>query len=136
MNLYSDQLTILKKEISIISKKKKKFNKNQKIMIAFINGVTNKATFLVNNIVIELGHGDEKKGFKHIISKHYNKNDLETMDILNIIDVYIIGIKLHNIGIGNPYLSAFMRIKNQKEHRLIIDENETPNLIITSYRKT
>jgi len=136
MSLYSDKLNILKKEISIIRKKKKKFNKNQKIMIDFINGITDKAIFKINTLTIELGHGDDLKGFKHIILKHYKANDLEAMDILNIIDIYTKGIKLHNVGKGNPYLSAFMKIKDQKEHRLIIDENENPNLIISSYRKT
>ncbi len=134
MSLYSDKLNILKKEISIIRKKKKKFNKNQKIMIDFINGVINKATFQVNNIMIELGHGDDIKGFKHIMLKHYNKNDLETMDILNMLDVFAKGIQIENKS--NPYLSAYMRINNQKEYRLIVDENSTPNFIVSSYRKT
>ena len=134
MSLYSDKLNILKKEISLIRKKKKKFNKYQKIMIDFINGVTLKATFTINDIIIELGHGDELKGFKHIILKHYNSNDLETMDILNMLDVFAKGIQIDNKS--NPYLSAYMRVNNQKEYRLIIDKNSTPNFIVTSYRKT
>lgn len=133
---YSQLLDKLKKEISIIRKKKSKFNKHQKIMMNFINGVTENAIFNVDGIVIELGKGDEKKGFKHIILKHYNENDLEAMDILNIIDTYVRGLKLHNVGVGNPYLSAYAITKNQKEFRLIIDENQKPHFVVTSYRKT
>jgi hypothetical protein len=133
---YSELLDKLKKEISVIRKKKSKFNKHQKIMIDFINGVTDSAIFNINGITIELGKGDDKKGFKHIILKHYHSNDLEAMDILNIIDTYVRGLKLHTIGVGNPYLSAYAITKNQKEFRLIIDENEKPHFVITSYRKT
>ena len=79
--------------------------------------------------------GDENKGFKHILLKHYHNNDLDTMDILNMIDIYIRGIKLQNEGLSNRYLTAYMRINKQKEYRLILNENETPTLIITSYRK-
>jgi hypothetical protein len=133
---YSELLDKLKKEISVIRKKKNKFNKHQKIMIDFINGVTDSAIFNINGITIELGKGDDKKGFKHIILKHYHSNDLEAMDILNIIDTYVRGLKLHTIGVGNPYLSAYAITKNQKEFRLIIDEKQKPHFVVTSYRKT
>ena len=135
MSRYSQLLNQLKKEISIITSKKKKFNKNQKIMISFINSVTKDALFIVNGITIKLEKGDENKGFKHILLKHYHQNDLGTMDILNMIDIYIRGIKLYNEGVSNEYLTAYMRINKQKEYRLIINENKIPNMIITSYRK-
>ena len=135
MNQYSILLDKLKQEISIISKKKKKFNKNQKIMINFINGKTNMALFNISGVVVKLAKGDEKKGFKHILLKHYNPKELDTMDILNIIDTYIRGLKLQSVGLGNSYLSAYALIKNQKDIRLIIDENKKPYFVITSYRK-
>ena len=135
LSQYSQLLDKLKKDISIISAKKKKFNKNQKIMIKFINGVTNEAQFNLGNISIKLEKGDENKGFKHILLKHYHKNDLDTIDILNMIDIYIRGMKLQNEGLSNRYLTAYMRINKQKEYRLILNENETPTMIITSYRK-
>ena len=87
MSLYSEQLAHLKKEIAtIMSKKTKKLSTNQKIMYKFIHGATNKAVFTINDHTITLFHGDEKKGFRHILEKHYRHNDLEAMDILNIID--------------------------------------------------
>ena len=89
LSQYSQLLDKLKKDISIISAKKKKFNKNQKIMIKFINGVTKEALFHINGVSIKLVKGDENKGFKHILLKHYHNNDLDTMDILNMIDIYI-----------------------------------------------
>ena len=104
-------------------------------MIKFINGVTKEALFNINGVSIKLVKGDENKGFKHILLKHYHNNDLDTMDILNMIDIYIRGIKLQNEGLSNRYLTAYMRINKQKEYRLILNENETPTLIITSYRK-
>ena len=53
---------------------------------------------------------------------------------INMLDVFAKGIPIDNKS--NPYLSAYMRINNQKEYRLIVDENKTPNFIISSYRKT
>jgi len=58
------------------------------------------------------------------------------MDILNIIDTYIRGLKLQNVGIGNDYLSAYSMLRQQKDIRLIIDENKKSHFVITSYRKT
>ena len=49
-------------------------------MIEFING---KVEFKVNDKIILLRMGDDNKGFRHILQKHYNPNDLQTMDILN-----------------------------------------------------
>ena len=63
MHIYFERLARLKKEISLIASKskKKKFKRNQKIMIDFINAVTSYAEFEVDSKKIFLRVGDEKK---------------------------------------------------------------------------
>lgn len=81
MSKYSEQLGRLKKEISIIqSKKKVKFKKHQKDMISFIHRTITNVEFKVGEKTILLEMGDDKKGFRHILERHYNQNDLETMN--------------------------------------------------------
>lgn len=115
MSLYSERLAHLKKEIAIImSKKTKKLNSNQKIMYKFIHGQTDKALFQIGDKSITLFKGDDKKGFRHILERHYRLNDLEAMDILNIIDVFKRGIKLNEFGVSNKDLEVYMSLKQQK----------------------
>ena len=137
MSLYSEKLKYLKKEIAtIISKKSKKLNTNQKIMYKFIQGQTNKAVFQINEHTIELHKGDEKKGFRHILEGHYKPNDLEAIDILNIADVFKRGIKLHEEGVSNKGLDVYMSTKQQKEHRLVLKKVSDGSWIVTFYRKS
>ncbi len=70
---YSELLSKLQNDIVKIShaRKKKRWKLNQKVMIDFINGVTKKAVFEVNGKKIVLFKGDDRKGFKHILKKHY-----------------------------------------------------------------
>lgn len=135
---YAQKLQQLKHEISIIGKKiKGNFKSHQKKMIKFINGVTNKVEFEVLGKTIILEKGDSKKGFKHILEKHYGPNDLETMDILNLPMMFKKdAIKMANHGVSNNALTAYKRLKNQKEHRLIVDETKSNKLVVTTYRKT
>lgn len=136
MSLYSEKLAHLKKELSIImSKKTKKLSVNQKIMYKFIHGNTKKAIFKINNQEIILFRGDEKKGFQHILEKHYEVNDLGAMDILNIADVFKRGIKLNEEGVSNNNLEVYMSIKQQKEHRLVLKRVAENSWIVTFYRK-
>jgi hypothetical protein len=103
--LYSEKLAHLKKEILIILKRKsKKLNTNQKIMYKFIQGNTDKAEFNINGQKIILFSGDDKKGFRHILEKHYKPNDIEAMDMLNIINVFKQGIKLNEESVSNNNL--------------------------------
>ena len=136
MSLYSEKLAHLKKELALIFvKKTKKLSKDQKIMYRFIQGDTKKAIFRVDNQEIILFRGDEKKGFRHILEKHYKTGDLEAMDILNIIDIFKRGIKLHKEGVSNNDLEVYMSLKKQKEHRLVLKKVAVNLWIVTFYRK-
>lgn len=137
MSLYSERLAHLKKEIAIImSKKTKKLNIHQKIMYKFIHGQTDKAIFTVNGQSITLFTGDKKKGFKHILERHYKPNDLEAVDILNIIDVFKRGLKLNEFGVSNNDLEVYLSLKNQKEHRLVLKKVDDNSWVVTFYRKS
>lgn len=104
-------------------------------MIDFINGVTKKAQFLINDKNLILLKGDEKSGFRHIIEKHFNKNDLEAIDIINIADIFERGLKLNDEGVTNPDLIVYYSIKNQKEHKLVLREVKNNSWVITFYKK-
>ena len=138
MSLYSQRLVRLKKEIIEIAKrkKKKKFKKNQFIMINFINGVTNKAEFIINGLNITLYLGDSKKGFKHILERHYCKGcsgEITTMDILNITDIIERGIKLAQVGVTNNKLIVYSKIKDNKTHKIVLKPITNDNFIVTMY---
>ena len=141
MSLYSERLAKLKKEISIISNKKKhlkqskRFKKHQKEMIEFIHSRIDSVEIHVNNKIIILEKGDSNKGFRHILEQHYLQNDLETMDILNLPIMFKNAVKLAEKGVSNNYLSAYRRLEKQQEHRLITDENRNDKLVVSTYRK-
>jgi len=136
MSIYSEKLAKLKREIQTISerKKKKRWKPNQKIMLDFINGVTSNATFTIKEQKVILYKGDEKKGFRHILEKHY-QNDLEAMDIVNIVEPIAQGIKLANEGVSNEGLEVYMHLKSNKELRLILKQSEKNLWVVTFYRK-
>lgn len=136
MSIYSEKLAKLKKEIATIeSKKTTKFKKHQKDMIKFIHGRIDKVEFEVNGKTIILEMGDDKKGFRHILERHYNPNDLETMDVLNLPIIFKNAMQLNQTGVSNNVLSVYQMLKNQKDLRLVTDETKNDKLVVTSYRK-
>ena len=138
MSLYWQRLTRLRSEIATIKqKRKKKFKKDQQIMIDFINGVTEHALFEVGNKKIYLRRGDEKKGFEHILLRHYCTGcpgELSTMDILNMIDVVKRGIKLANAGVSNNQLIVYQQIKGMDQLKLVLKPLGDDELVVTHYR--
>jgi len=135
MHIYSERLARLRKEISLIaSKRKKKFKRNQKIMIDFINAVTSYAEFKVDSKKIFLRVGDDKKGFRHILEKHYCKGckgEVTTKEILNIIDIVERGIKLNEVGNINSDLVVYQRTDTQ--HKLVLKPIDEDAYIVTMY---
>lgn len=135
MSDYSEKLAVLKKEISIIKLRVKKFKSHQKKMIKFIHSELDKVEFDLQGKTIVLEKGDSKKGFRHIIISHFDPNDLTTMDILNLPIMFKNSIKLAKEGVSNNALTVYKRLQNQKEHRLVIDETRNDKLVVTTYRK-
>jgi hypothetical protein len=135
---YLNLLKQLQSDIRVIETKRKKtrWKPHQKLMIDYINGATSKAIYEKDSQKIILAHGDEKKGFIHILLRHYKKNDLEAMDIVNIFEIYIRGIKLENEGVSNDHLVVYMRLSNQKELRLVLNPINNNSWVVTAYRKT
>jgi len=110
---------------------------DQFVMINFINGVTNKAEFIINELKVTLYVGDSKKGFKHILEQHYCKGckgEITTIDILNIADIVEKGIKLSKIGVSNTNLIVFKKIKGLEQHKLILKPIKNGNLVVTMYK--
>ena len=138
MSIYSEQLAKLKKDIEGLTarSKKKRWKANQKIMIDFINGVTKKAEFKIDDKKLILLKGDEYSGFRHILEGHYYNNDLEAIDIINIANVFIRGLRLNEVGVTNPNSAVYHSFSNEKEHKLILKEVGDNSWVITFYRKT
>jgi len=138
MSLYWQRLTRLRSEIAMImQKRKKKFKKDQQIVIDFINGVTEYAVFDIENTKIYLRRGDRKKGFEHILLRHYCvgcPGELSTMDILNMIDVVKRGIKLANVGVNNNHLIVYKQIKGMNQLKLVLKPISDNKLVVTLYR--
>ena len=137
MSKYISLLEKLQKEIKTIEsiKSKKRWKPYQKIMIDYINGSLKEAIFEKDGHKIILSEGDEKKGFIHILLKHYKTNDLEAIDIINIFEIYIRGIKLAEEGVNNEHLIVYMKLANQKELRLVLNPLNENSWIVTAYRK-
>jgi len=137
MSQYSEKLAQLKKEIVAIenARKKKRWKPYQKIMIDFINGLTKTAEFQVNEMKMILYLGDEKKGFKHILLKHYHSNDLTAIDIVNIYEIAKRGIKLGTEGVSNDDLNVYMFLKNDNNFRLVLKPQKSNSWVVTFYRK-
>jgi hypothetical protein len=138
MSIYSEQLAKLKKEIKDIesNRKKKRWKPNQKIMIDFINGVTEKAIFSVKGKVLVLETGHAGFGFKKIVLKHYNSNDLSALDIVNIAEVFERGITLNEEGVSDNDNTVYSHIKDSKKRLLVTGENLLGEIVVSYYRKT
>lgn len=139
MSQYSEKLAKIKKDIKSIenAKKKKRWKPNQKIMIDFINGVTQKAEFEIRNNKILLFHGDEKKGFRHIVESHYSpRTDLDTLDIVNISEAFERGLKLAEEGVSNKDLDVYWLTKGSGDFRLVLKPHSEESWIVTFYRKS
>ncbi len=137
MSIYSERLATLKKEIKAIrGKKSKKFKKDQQIMINFINGVTTHACFVVGTQTIILYKGDEKKGFQHILEKHFCKGcpgSLTAMEILNMTDIVKQGILLANQGVSNKELIVYQKIKGMNHYKLVLKPEKNGDFVVTMY---
>jgi hypothetical protein len=140
MSLYFKRLTKLRQEINnILSKKKKKPNKEQRIMIDFINGKTKQAVFKFDNITITLFTGDEKKGFKHILLRHYCnrcKGEISATDIMNFIVIYKKGMRLANKGVSNSNLTVYYYKKGLNSYKLVLKKVNEDSFVVTFYSAT
>jgi len=137
MDLYFKRLTQLRHEIKyILLKRKKKPNKEQKIMIDFINGKSKKAVYQFKDITIILFVGDEKKGLKHILLKHYCKGcdgELTATDIMNFIVTYKKGIKLAKEGVTNNSLTVYYYQKGPNTYKLVLKKKDKNSFVVTFY---
>ena len=134
---HTKKLQQLQKEIQLIysRRKKKRLKPNQKIMLDFINGATQKAIFQIQSQKVILFMGDEKKGFVHIL-KHYKANDLEALDILNIAEVIERGVLLSNEGVTNDAMKVYRHLKGMKDLRLVLKKSKDDDWIVSFYKKS
>ena len=106
-------------------------------MLDFINGVTEYALFEVGTTQIYLRRGDEKKGFEHILLRHYCTGcpgELTAMDIVNMIDVVKRGVKLANVGVSNHTLVVYKLMKGLHQLKLVLKPVGENRLVATLYR--
>ncbi len=129
---YKNNLSKLKKEIKEIKKKKKKkFKRKQQDMIHFIHNIARIEIEILGKKIL-LKHGNLEYGFKHILNKHYNKNDLATIDILNFFSIVKKVAKLNEHGVTNPCNDVYKASYINKEYKIIVHKQR--NEIVTFYR--
>lgn len=138
MSIYSERLAQLKREVVTIKQqqKKKPFKPNQIIMINFINGVTKKAIFIINEMKIILEVGDDKKGFQHILITHFCRGcpgEINVRDILNIDMIISKGFRLNEVGVTNNDLVVYQYMKGQAQYKLVLKPMINNSLVVTMY---
>ena len=105
-------------------------------MMNFINGVTKEAVFYIKGMRIVLRKGDEKKGFEHILIKHYCSGcpgELRMLDILNF-DLYLQrAIPLNEEGVSNTDLSVYQYIKGLQSYKIVLKEFDKGEYVVTFY---
>ena len=137
MSSYSEKLATLKREFKQIKESQKKPLKlNQKIIYDFVNGVTKNAEFNLSGLHILLKKGDVKKGFVHILLKHYSTNCvgcITAKDILNMSIMIERGIQLNKVGVSNHDLVVYRHIKNGVNHNIVLKKEANNKLVVTMY---
>jgi len=137
MSLYSEKLATLKREFKQIQDSQRKPLKlNQKIIYDFVNGVTKNAEFDLNGLSVILKKGDAKKGFMHILLKHYSTNCvgcITAKDILNMSIMIERGIKLNQEGVSNQSLVVYRHMKNGVNHNIVLKKEIDDKLVVTMY---
>lgn len=138
MSLYSQRLAHLKRELVVIKQhqKKKPFKENQIIMMNFINGLSKKAIFTLNDQEIILEVGDAKKGFHHILITHYCSDcpgKLTARDIINMDRIITKGFRLHEVGVSNTHLVVYQYMKGDAQYKLVLKPRGNNSLVVTMY---
>ncbi len=138
-SIYAKKLASLRKELSEIRKalrkKKKDFNENQQKMYDFINGKREIAQLSIKGSQYFLKRGNEKKGFMHILLRHYGEECkegcLSARNILNIATT---------IKMGSPYQSEkndYLTISNTFENGrfiVVLSKDRNGHWIVSYYK--
>jgi len=107
-------------------------------MIDFIVGLNKEARFSIKDKIVVLRKGDSKKGFQHILERHYCSGcpgELLLNDILKF-DLYLQrAIKLSENGVTNKKLEVYEYIKNQKNFKIVLKKEDDENYVVTFYKK-
>ena len=137
MSKYSERLNRLKRETNEIkaNRKKKSLKSDQQIIYNFIHGVTKEAKyyFKIKDITVILKKGDEKKGFRHILERHYCqgcKGEISANDILNFFMMIERGVEVNS---NNPPLLAFRHLKGQERHFIVLNPIDDEKTFVVSF---
>ena len=137
MSKYSERLNCLKRETNEIKSKRKKkpLKPDQQIVYNFIHGVTKEAKFYIEtkDMIVVLKKGDENKGFRHILERHYCKGctgEISANDILNFFMMIERGIEVSS---NNPPLIAFRHLKGLYRHFIILNPIDDEKTFVVSF---
>ncbi|MEA1917412.1 MAG: hypothetical protein U9N42_07765 [Campylobacterota bacterium] len=107
-----------------------------KAQIAELQAVTKEAVFNINNMTVTLKKGDTKKGFVHILLKHFCNNcdgEITARDIINMDMIIARGIKLNRTGVSNHSLHVYQYLKGNKHHKIVLKPDVNNNFVVTMY---
>lgn len=145
---YFRLLKSLQKELSEREKNNRKknysFNNNQQSIYNFVMGRKSIIQLDINGKQFFMKKGTSKKGFMHILLRHYVPSDSKTEkegmicanDILNISNVIRNGERLEEYEIKDDDLKdkeGYKQHKNGKKHLVILNKDKNGNWFITYY---
>lgn len=114
--VYLKKIIKLQRELESLNLDRKKFKPYQKAMHDFILGHTKSVQFERDNEIFLLMIGDEIRGFKHIILKHYGdecEGSLTAREILNFGKIVLSGRQLTDFEMNEFNKIGFELLKEE-----------------------
>jgi len=134
---YATKLALLETEFRIIHDKlitkKKSVNENQQKVYDFVTGRSQLIQFSINDKQYFIKRGNDKKGFEHILLRHYGEEcegRLSAVNILNIATTIKMGST--HVSEKNDYLSISNEF-NGKRYIIVLSKDRNGHWVVSYY---
>lgn len=134
---YLKRLNRLRREITKIVKSNKKTPKEHHNAIVKFVKAPKSTTFMVNDINVTISPGDKRKGFKHILLRHYCEGcegEITARDIYTIGNIIANGRELTDYELKDNSLMGYAQRKNDEEYKLLLKKRTKDELVITMFK--
>jgi len=134
---YANKLALLETEFraihDILIRKKKSFNKNQQKVYDFVTGKSQLIQFNINNKQYFIKRGNDKKGFEHILLRHYGEECMGRLTAVNILNIATT-IKMGSVHVSekNDYVSISNEF-NGKRYIIVLSKDRNDHWVVSYY---